>query len=102
MSRNKVFERKCQILREKLLFYCEDSADNILVYICYTYLDKPSTLIINNHTIYQIKQGYTHSLVCFMVLSATFNNISVISWLSVLLVEETRGLEENHRSVASH
>ena len=25
-----------------------------------------------------------------MVFNATFNNISVISWLSVLLVEETR------------
>ena len=25
-----------------------------------------------------------------MVFSATFNNISVISWLSILLVEETR------------
>jgi hypothetical protein len=28
-------------------------------------------------------------LVGFMVLKATFNNISVTSWLSVLLVEET-------------
>jgi hypothetical protein len=27
----------------------------------------------------------------FMVFNATFNNISVISWRSVLLVEETRG-----------
>ena len=27
--------------------------------------------------------------VCFMVFNATFNNISVISWRSVLLVEET-------------
>ena len=32
----------------------------------------------------------------FMVLSATFNNISV------LLVEETGGPRENHRPVASH
>jgi hypothetical protein len=35
----------------------------------------------------------------FMVLNATFNNISVISWRSVLLVEETA---ENHRPVTSH
>jgi len=35
----------------------------------------------------------------FMVLNATFNNISVISWLSVLLVDETK---EIHRPVASH
>jgi len=31
----------------------------------------------------------------FMVFNATFNNISVISWRSVLLVEETRVPEEN-------
>ena len=35
----------------------------------------------------------------FMVCIAIFNNISVISWPSVLLVEETG---ETHRSVASH
>jgi hypothetical protein len=40
--------------------------------------------------------------VCLMVLNATFNNISVISWRSVLLVEETGGHGENHRPVASH
>jgi len=34
-----------------------------------------------------------------MVFNATFNNISAISWWSVLLVE---GLGENHRPVASH
>ena len=32
----------------------------------------------------------------FMVFKATFNNISVISWRSVLLVEETGVLGENH------
>jgi hypothetical protein len=31
-----------------------------------------------------------------MVLNATFKNILVISWRSVLLVEETRVPEENH------
>jgi hypothetical protein len=36
------------------------------------------------------------------VFNATFNNISVLSWRSVLLVEETREPGENHRSVASH
>jgi len=30
-----------------------------------------------------------------MVFNATFNNISVISWLSVLLVEETRVPRKN-------
>ena len=38
----------------------------------------------------------------FMVFNATFNNISVISWRSVLLVEQTGGPGENHRPTASH
>ena len=37
-----------------------------------------------------------------MVFNATFNNISVISWRSVLLVEETGVPGENIRAVASH
>ena len=37
-----------------------------------------------------------------MVFNVTFNNISVISRWSVLLVEETRVPGENHRPVASH
>jgi hypothetical protein len=36
-----------------------------------------------------------------MVLNATFSNISIISWLSVLLVDETRVPGENHRLAAS-
>jgi hypothetical protein len=32
-----------------------------------------------------------------MVFNTTLNNISVISWRSVLLVEETRVPGENHR-----
>ena len=35
-------------------------------------------------------------LFCFMVFNATFNNISAISWRSVLLVEETGGPGEDH------
>ena len=38
----------------------------------------------------------------FMVFNATFNNISVILWWSVLLVEETGVPAEKHRPVASH
>jgi len=34
-------------------------------------------------------------MVWFMVFNATFNNISVISWQSVLLMEETA---ESHKS----
>ena len=41
-------------------------------------------------------------IVCLVVFNATFNNISVILWWSVLLVEETGGPRENHRPVTSH
>ena len=37
------------------------------------------------------KGGRMGLFVCLMVFNATFNNISVISWRSVLLVEETAG-----------
>ena len=40
--------------------------------------------------------------VLVMVFNGTFNNISAISWLSVLLVEETGVPRENHRPAASH
>jgi len=37
-----------------------------------------------------------------MVFNAHFNNISVISWRSILLVVETGVPGENHQPVASH
>jgi len=37
-----------------------------------------------------------------MVSNATFKNISVISWRSVVLVEETHLPGENYQPVASH
>ena len=37
-----------------------------------------------------------------MAFNTTFNNISVIAWRSVLLVDEIRVPEENHRPVARH
>jgi len=37
-----------------------------------------------------------------MVFDAFFNNISVISWRSVLLVEQIGVPGENHRSAESH
>jgi hypothetical protein len=36
----------------------------------------------------------------FMVFNATFNNISVISWQSVLMVGDTGVPGENHRPAA--
>ncbi len=43
-----------------------------------------------------------YGLAWFMVINAIFNIISVISWQSVLLVDETGVHGENQRPVASH
>ena len=40
--------------------------------------------------------------VIVIVLNATFNNMSAISWWSVLLVKETEEPEEHHRPGTSH
>jgi len=48
---------------------------------------------------------YTLCNTCLLILyylRVTFNNISAISWLSVLLVKETGVPGENHRPFASH
>ena len=42
---------------------------------------------------------FAHYGLWLMVLNATFNNISVISWWPVLLMGETG---ENHRPVTDH
>ena len=57
---------------------------------------KLASLIINYvpSNIYSQKSP-SDGLVWFMVFNATFNNISVISWWSVLLVEENRVPREN-------
>jgi hypothetical protein len=51
---------------------------------------------------YFLKSCDGNTLVCFMVFNDTFNNISVISRRSVLLVAETRVPGENHRPDASY
>ena len=65
--------------------------------------------IILNKIVITIMKEYNYQLAVFikknicrvrlMVFNANFNNISVISWRSVLLVEETG---EKHRLVSSH
>lgn len=54
----------------------------------------------NYNTIYTSEIYDTVLRVWDMVFDASFNNMSVISLQSVLLVEEA--LDENHRPVASH
>jgi hypothetical protein len=48
------------------------------------------------------KEQRNRGLGVFSLTTLSINNISVISWRSVLLVEETGVSGENHRPVASH
>jgi hypothetical protein len=47
-------------------------------------------------------ENYKEVRVKVMLFNATFNNISVISWWSALLLDETGVPGENHRPAASH
>jgi uncharacterized membrane protein len=51
---------------------------------------------------WQLNLNIIFKMVWFVVFNATFNNISVLSWWSVLLVEETGVPGENHWPAASH
>ena len=58
---------------------------------------------INSYYISNLKYFYISRVsVRVMVFNVTFNNISVISWRSILLVEETGVPVENHQPAASH
>ena len=50
---------------------------------------------------WNLRSLYIYVWVKGMVLNSTFNNISFISWRSVLLVEETRVSGKTHRPVTS-
>jgi hypothetical protein len=67
-----------------------------------THLPFSINAIIQIHS-YVTRNGVSSGgLVWFMVFNATFNNISVISWRSVLLVEEIGVPGENYRPVAGY
>ena len=58
-------------------------------------------MLLNRHQCWTI-YSFTIIRVRVMVFNTTFNNISVISWWSVLLVEETGVPEENHWTATNH
>ena len=58
--------------------------------------------ILNSHSNSQIIKTVWFATFGVMMLNTTFNNISVISWRSVLLVEEIEVPGENHRPITSH
>ena len=48
-------------------------------------IETNSPSLMNNIVMYIV----LFNIICLFVFNATFNNISIISWWSVLLVEET-------------
>ena len=64
-----------------------------------TYLSTVSSFFVKNILLRTAHLIFRFGWFGLMVFNATFNNISVISWRSDLLVEETGGL---HRPAASH
>ena len=67
---------------------------NLFLYKCLIILKFILEIYLNN---WNWKKG-----VRVMVFNATFNNISAISWWSVLLVQETEVSGENHRPAESY
>jgi hypothetical protein len=67
-------------------------------------LDNVEVCTIRIKTCYAtvVPQAILSPMVWVMVFNATFNNISAISWWSVLLIEETGVPGENHRPTTSH
>ena len=65
-------------------------------------IDKSRLWIVTSTTRTKKNNILTHNKRGFMMFNATFNNISAVSWRSVLLVVETGVPGENHRPVASH
>jgi hypothetical protein len=65
-----------------------------------------TNLIKHNFTPKELKAYYAihckYHTMRVMVFNATFNNTSVQSWQSAILVEETRVPGENHRPAVSH
>ena len=65
------------------------------------YLEKATDLPQVTDKLHQINL-YLYFSGFMVFFNTTFDNISVISWRSVLLVEETGTSEESHRPAVSH
>ena len=86
---------------EKSRFYAKNHIFQILggAYNNASWIPNLSSIIHK----YEIPPLFLYSVFTWVIVfNTTFNNISVISWWSVLLVEETGVTGENYRTVASH
>ena len=85
------------IYQGKLSTRIYDKRDDCFLIVNFPILDGDK-LLVQLVDSSNIKLGYGK----IMVFNATFNNMSIISWRSVLLVEGTGVPGENHRPAASH
>ena len=80
-------------------YYCFSlSRDNTLHCVTGPVVGQRAILQKTRPIMYNVRILISGLFVCFMVFNATFNNISVISWWSVLLVDETGVPRENNLS----
>ena len=77
-----------------------DSLEILEFYFTFTIKHLTENSLVTFHFLYM--DVLTMFRVRVMVFNATSNNISIISWLSVLLVKETGIPGENHRPATSH
>ena len=92
----------------KIIFTCSTWVIFLVPYYFISVISSTTVLksihvhVLHKSDIQYVKSLFTSLFACLMVFNATFNNISVISWRSVLLVKDIRGPGENHRPVTSH
>ena len=99
-------------MSELLCVKVVDQFINIIMSISVTFISNTPDKIVNKGADFFRRSPNSKGLfgktkflgfrVRVMVFNATFNNASVISWRSVLLVEETGVPREYNRSAASH
>jgi len=95
VSVSTILHIKCQIRIKLVEYTLVRSCLYIVVAICYEYELEDTKGVIRSLKLMAFRFRV-------MVFNSTFNNILVISWRSVLLVEDTGVPKENHLPVASH
>ena len=104
MYHDTIFWPPFQFLQHLLNTVCIVEKQRLPIYnIFYVWLESQSPIFLDKHFMEKL---YIWSWLMYkgrvMVFNATFNNISVISWQSVLFVEETGVPGEYHRPATSH
>jgi hypothetical protein len=76
--------------------YSPYTSNKVTIFIRQLRILLPATKNSHVWNIQQSNRSNVNVMIWFLVFNTTFNDISVILWRSVLLVEETREPGENH------